>query len=59
MDDSGIVVKSYPLIYVSVRHFFTVIDIAQSASTWLAPWTKELKHQSLNVVFTGHFCLGW
>jgi hypothetical protein len=24
------------------------------------PWTKELyRHQSLIVVFTGHFCLGW
>jgi hypothetical protein len=23
-------------------------------------WTKELqRHQSLNVVFIGHFCLGW
>ncbi len=23
-------------------------------------WTKELqRHQSLNVAFTGHFCLGW
>ncbi len=25
-----------------------------------SPWTKELyRQQPLNVVFTGHFCLGW
>ncbi len=42
-------------IYPTVR-FCTTVKLCEAP---VVPWAKELyRHQSLNVVFTGHFCLG-
>ena len=38
----------------------TLRRLGDAAPGDVKAWTKELqRHQSLNAVFTGHFCLGW
>ncbi len=49
-------------IYIFPQSVFgrPIVELWKHINRWhIYAWTKELRHQSLNVVFIGHFCLGW